>query len=148
MAIKQQLDADLKTAMLAGEKERTDVLRGLKSAVLYEEVAQKKRDAGLSDADIEKVIARESKKRDEAAELFERGGNLESAEKERREKEILSAYLPKQLNDDQLEAIVAAVIKESGEDVHVGKIIGTVKSQVGTQADGARVAAAVQKALQ
>jgi len=148
MALKQQIDADVKTALLAGKREQAEVLRGLKSAILYEEVAQKKRDPGLSDAEIQQVVARECKKRDEAAELYEKGNRPESAAKERREKTVLSAYLPQQLSDEALQQVVAAAISEAGEGAHVGKVIGAVKQKVGNQAEGARVAAAVQKALQ
>ncbi|HEX6462132.1 MAG TPA: GatB/YqeY domain-containing protein [Candidatus Saccharimonadales bacterium] len=147
MALKQQIDADLKSALLAGDRERAEVLRGLKSAILYEEVALKKRDPGLSDEEIQKVIARECKKRDEAADLYEKGERLDSAAKERREKEVLSIYLPKQLSDEELGEIVGAVIEAAGEDLHMGKLIGAVKQQVDNRAEGARVAAAVQKAL-
>ena len=70
MPLKEQIDADLKTAMLARDAFRTDTLRGLKAAILNEEVAKGARDTGLGDEAIEQLIARESKKRDEAAYLF------------------------------------------------------------------------------
>lgn len=145
--LKERINADVKTAMLAGEREKADVLRGLKSAILYEEVAQKQRESGISDEAIEKVIVREVKKRDEAAGLYEKGGNAAAADKERAEKALLSDYLPKQLSDEELDAMVKSAIEEAGSEAHMGKIIGAVKQKAGSQADGARVAAAVQKAL-
>lgn len=145
--LKQRIDADVKSAMLSGDREKADVLRGLKSAILYEEVALKRREDGLADEAIEKVIVRECKKRDEAAEMFEKGGNAEAASKERYEKELLSVYLPQQLGESELDAVVKSAIDEAGTDAHMGKLIGAVKQKVGNQADGARVAAAVQKAL-
>jgi uncharacterized protein YqeY len=148
MALKQRIDADVKTALLAGDRERAEVLRGLKSAILYEEVTQKKRDPGLSDAEIQQVVARECKKRDEAAELYEKGERPDSAVKERREKAILVMYLPQQLSDEELQKIVQAAVSEAGENAHIGKVIGAVKQKVGNQAEGARIAVAVQKALQ
>ncbi len=147
MALKIQIDADIKSALLAGDRERAEVLRGLKSAILYEEVALGKRDEGLSDEEVQKVIVRECKKRDEAADLYEKGGRPETANKERREKEILSVYLPQQLSDEELESIVQAAVADAGDNAHMGKIIGAVKQKVGSQAEGARVAAAVQKVL-
>lgn len=145
--LKDRLAADIKTALLAGERDKADVLRGLKSAILYEEVAQNKRDEGLDDAAIEQVVARESKKRDEAAGLYEKGGSPERAAKERHEKVLLSVYLPAQLSDEELMKIVETALAEQGADAHVGKCIGAVKARVGNSADGGRIAAAVQKAM-
>lgn len=145
--LKDRINADVKSAMLIRDRERADVLRGLKSAILYEEVALNKRDDGLGDEAIEKVIVREIKKRDEAAVLYTRGGNDEAANKERAEKEIISVYLPQQLSDEELDKIATEAITDAGADAHVGKVIGAVKTSVGNKADGARVAAAVQKAF-
>lgn len=145
--LKQKIDADIKIAMLSGDRETADVLRGLKGAILNEEIASKQREAGLSDEAVEKVIARECKKRDEAAELYDKGGNALSAGKERAEKELLAGYLPAQLDDEELDRIVQTEVKAAGADAQMGKIIGAVKQKTGTRADGARVAAAVKKAL-
>ncbi len=149
MPLKDQISADLKQAMLARDTLRVDTIKGLKSAILYEEVAQKVREEGLSDEQIQVVVAKECKKRDESAELFERGGNGESAAKERAEKEILSAYLPEQMNDDELVAIVDAVIAELQPEgmKDMGRVIGAVKSKVGNAADGAKIAALVKSKL-
>lgn len=148
--LKDTIQADLKTAMLARDTLRTQTLQGLKSAILYEEVARKVRDSGLPEADIEKIIARECKKRDEAAELFDRGGNAESASKERAEKEILSAYLPTQLSEAELLSVVEAVrdeIKPAGMQ-DMGRLIGAVKARVGNAGDGALIAKLVKEKLQ
>ena len=91
----ERINADLKAAMLARDAFQTETLRGLKAAILNEEVATGKRDTGLTDEDIEKLIAREAKKRDEAANLFEQGGNQESADKERREKVLPQSRVEK-----------------------------------------------------
>lgn len=147
MSLKQRIDADVKSAMLARDSERVDVLRGLKGAILNEEITTGQREAGLDDDAVERVIAREIKKREEAAQLYDKGGNAASADKERAEKEMLSAYLPQQLSDEELEAVVKTVLDELGEAAHMGKAIGAVKQKVGTAADGARIAAAVQRAL-
>lgn len=133
--------------MLSGDREVADVLRGLKSAVLNEEIASKQRGQGLSDEAVQKVIAREVKKRDEAAELYEKGGNNIQAGKERAEKEVLNQYLPEQLSDEELDTLVQEAVKTAGDSPQQGKVIGAVKQQVGNKADGARVAAAVQREL-
>ena len=148
--LKDTINADLKAAMLARDTLKTQTLQGLKSAILYEEVAKKVRETGLDDAQIEQLIAREVKKRDEAAELFERGGNQASADKERAEKEILSVYLPQQLSEDELKEVVMAVVSElQPEGVKdMGRVIGAVKIKVGNAADGAMVARLVKSALE
>ena len=148
--LKKRIDADLKSAMLARDTLTTQTLQGLKSAILYEEVAKKLRETGLDEAQIEQVIAREAKKRDEAAGLFERGGNQASADKERAEKEVLSAYLPAQLGEDELKSIIESVIAELKPEgpKNMGRVIGVVKAKVGNAADGALVAKLVKDSLQ
>lgn len=147
-SLKDQLNADLKTAMLAKDSMAVDVLKGLKTAIQYEEVAKGKREEGLSDTEIEQVLVREAKKRDESAALYDQGGNLGSAEKERAEKTVIEKYLPKQLSDEELEKIVVATLESMGDSVQMGPAIGAVKAKVGTSADGTRVAAAVRSHLQ
>lgn len=148
--LKRTIDADLKAAMLARDTLKTQTLQGLKSAILYEEVAKKVRETGLDDTQIEQIVAREVKKRDEAAELFERGGNQASADKERAEKVLLSAYLPQQLDENELASIIASVIAEVHPEgpKDIGRVIGAVKAKVGNSADGALVAKLVKDSLQ
>jgi len=146
----ERINADLKTAMLARDAFQTETLRGLKAAILNEEVATGQRDTGLNDEDVEKLIARESKKRDEAANLFEQGGNQESADKERREKALLSQYLPEQLSEDVIKKLVddaIAEIKPEGMK-DMGRVIGAVKAKAGNAADGALIANLVKSSLQ
>lgn len=144
------IQADLKSAMIARDSLKTQALQGLKASILNEEVAKKIRDTGLDDEAIEQLIAREVKKRDEAAELFDRGGNHESAEKERAEKVILSLYLPEQLSEPELEAIVDEIVAEiKPEGVKdMGRVIGAVKARTGNAGDGAIIAKLVKNRLQ
>ncbi|MBI3494442.1 GatB/YqeY domain-containing protein [Candidatus Saccharibacteria bacterium] len=142
MSLKTQLDADLKTAMLARDSFLCDVLKGIKSAILNQEIASGKRDEGLVDAEVESLLAREAKKRDEAANLYDQGGNTEMADKERREKEVISKYLPEQLSEDEIKQLVIEAIASTGatEVKDLGKVIGQVKGKAGNSADGALVA--------
>ncbi len=144
------IQADLKSAMLARDTVKTQTLQGLKATILNEEVAKKVRDSGLDDISIEQLIAREVKKRDEAAELFEKGGNTQSAAKERAEKNILLGYLPEQLSDDELQQIIDGVIAELKPDgmKDMGRIIGAVKTKTGSAGDGAIIAKLVKNTLQ
>lgn len=148
--LKDRIAADLKSAMLARDEVKVQTLQGLKSAILYEEVAKKVRDTGLDESQIEQVVAREAKKRDEAAELFEKGGNAESAAKERTEKEILGAYLPEQMSEAEILVVVQETIAELKPEgmKDMGRVIGAVKGRLGNTADGAIVAKLVKESLQ
>lgn len=149
MALKQRIQDDLKAALLGGDRFVGETLRGLKAAILNEEVATGKRDEGLDDSEIEKIVAKEVKKRNESAALYEQNDRAESAADERREAEIMSVYLPKQLSEDELAAVVEAAIKQLGANgmSDMGKVIGVVKSKVGNTADGALVAKIVKEKL-
>jgi len=149
MALKQRIQDDLKAALLGGDRFVTETLRGLKAAILNEEVAQNKRDEGLQDAEIEQIVAKEVKKRNESATLYEQNDRAESAADERREAEILSAYLPAQLSEEDVTSIIEAAIKQLGANgmSDMGKVIGVVKSKVGNTADGATIAKLVKEQL-
>ena len=149
MALKEQIQNDMKAALLGGNRFVGDVLRGLKAAILNEEVAQNKREDGLSDAEIEKVIAREVKKRNESALLYDQNDRQELADTERKEAAVLAKYLPEQLGEEKLREIVVAKITElnaSGPQA-MGQVIGAVKQQVGNAADGAMLATIVKESL-
>jgi len=143
VAIRQQIDDDLKAALLARDSVRVDTLRGLKSVILYADVAAKKRETGgIPDDEVLGLLTKEVKKRQESADLYVQGGSQERADKELLEKKIIESYLPEQMNDEDLARLIDEVIKEQGAaDVQaMGKVIGAVKAKVGSLADGARIA--------
>jgi uncharacterized protein YqeY len=147
--LKQQLEQDLKTALLAGDKDRVITLRGLKSVILYAEVAKGSREEGLSDEDILTLFAKEAKKRQESADLYVKGDRQEKADAELAEKAIIEAYLPKQLSDEELAQIVDEVVGsfESPTPQLMGQIIGKVKQATEGRADGSRIAQLVKERL-
>lgn len=149
MSLKQTIQDDLKAALLSGDRFAGDTLRTLKAAILNEEVALGKRDPGLSDQEIEKVVAREVKKRGESAALYEQNGRPELAETENREAEVLRKYLPEQLSEEKLREIITNVIAQLGVSgpQAMGQVIGAVKKEVGTSADGATLARIVKELL-
>lgn len=149
MALKDKIQNDTKAALLGGDRFVGDTLRNLKAAILDEEVKQNKRDEGLSDEDIEKVIAREVKKRNESAAVYEQNGRPELAETEHKEAEVLSQYLPEQLGEDKIREVVQAKIAELSvsDPQDMGKVIGAVKQKLGNSADGATVARIVKETL-
>ena len=126
-----QIQDDLKQAMLARDSLKVDVLKGLKSAFLYQEVESGVRDTGLSEDEALKVLKRESKKRQDSADLYEKGGDSDRRDKELQEKEIIDAYLPEQLSEDDTKKLIDEAIEEmnlselSMKDM--GRIIGAVK---------------------
>lgn len=148
--LKDRINQDLKAAMISRDSFLSDVLKGLKSAILNQEIAEGKRDEGLDDQAIEVLLARELKKREEAAKLYEQGGNQMMADKERKEKEVISTFLPKQLTESEIGIIVDQVILDvgAGSPQDMGKVIGAVKAKTGTTADGALIAKIAKNKLQ
>lgn len=146
---KQRLDEDLKVAMLAGEKDKVTLLRGLKSAVLYAEVAEGARDAGLSEDGVVKVLAKEAKKRREGAEAYKQAGDEGRSNAELEEEKLINKYLPEQIGEDELRAIVDEIITLQGAEgmQSMGQVIGGVKQKVGPGADGSVVASIVKEQL-
>ena len=149
MALSQRINDEMKAALLGGDRFVGETLRNLKAAILNEEVASGKRETGLDDADIEKVIAREVKKRTESARLYRENGRDDLAEPEEQELEILSRYLPEQLGEEELLIMVQAKIAELGVSgpQAMGQVIGAVKAQAGNAADGATLSRIVKDEL-
>jgi uncharacterized protein YqeY len=147
--MQNQIDSDLKAAMLAGDKVKAEILRGLKSALQYEAVNIKSEDRSLSDDQAQKVLAKESKKRQETAEIYKKANEAERAEKELAEKAVIDNYLPKQLSDEEVEKLVMQEIEKSGASTQadMGRVIGAVKAQAGASADGAMIARIVKEKL-
>lgn len=147
MSIKEQLDADLKAALLGGDKVLATTLRGLKGSILNIEIAKGNRETGgLSDAEIIELFGKEAKKRQESADFYVQGNSQDRADAELAEKQVIEKYLPAQISDEELSQIVDTVASEFGElsNAQMGQIIGKVKAQVGASADGGRIAAAVK----
>jgi uncharacterized protein YqeY len=149
MSVKQQIDSDIKTAMLAGDKVLVTTLRGLKSAILYVEVAEGARDEGLPEDKVISILQKEAKKRQESADLYEQGGNTEKQQAELTEKTVIEKYLPKQLSEEEIGAIVDDVIGATGANgmQAMGQVIGAVKAKAGAAADGSVIARIVKEKL-
>jgi uncharacterized protein len=149
VALKSQIENDMKAALLGGDRFRGDVLRGLKAVILNEEVAQNKRDEGLDDATIEQLIAKEVKKRLDSVQQYTDAGRPELAEAEQAEAKVLEAYMPEQLSEEDIQKVInetIAVLGVSGPQA-MGQVIGAVKGKLGNTADGATIARLVKEAL-
>ena len=146
--LKERLRADLNAAMRARDQVRMRTLRMALTSITNEEVAgASARD--LSDEEIVKVLTREARKRREAAEAFGAAGRDQQAAAERAEGEVLADYLPEQLSDDELTALVSAAIAETGASgmQGMGQVMKMLTPRVAGRADGARVAAEVRRQL-
>jgi uncharacterized protein YqeY len=149
MSLKEQIDRDIKTAMLAGDKTLVTTLRGLKSSILYAEVAKGSRDVGLPDDEVVSLFQKEAKKRQESADLYKQGGNQDKQQAELEEKKVIERYLPAQMDEEQVRRLVDDAVSQMG-DVSVkdmGKIIGAVKAKTGSAADGSVIARLVKEKL-
>jgi uncharacterized protein YqeY len=146
--LKERLQADLTAAMTARDELRSATLRMLLTAVKNEEVAGKAA-RELGDDEVVTVLTREAKKRREAAEAFDQGGRPDRAERERAEGGVIDGYLPAQLTDDELRALVEAAIAESGADgpKGMGQVMKILTPRTAGRAEGGRVAAEVRRQL-
>jgi len=147
--LKARIDQDLKKALLAGDKVLATTLRGLKSVILYAEVAKGMREQGLPDDEIIVLLSKEAKKRQESADLYRQGGNEERASAELTEKQAIELYLPSQLSDDDLLKVVNETIDQLGASgvSAMGQVIGAVKQKTAGQADGSKIAQIVKERL-
>ena len=148
MSLKEQLHSDLTVAMKSRDELNASTLRMALTAITTEEVAGKQA-RQLSDDEVLKVLMREAKKRREAAEAFSGAGREELADRERAEGEVLAGYLPAQLGDEELAALVSAAIEESGASgpQAMGQVMKVVQPKVAGRAEGGRIAAEVRRQL-
>jgi uncharacterized protein YqeY len=148
MGLKEQLRADLTTAMKSRDELRSATLRMVLTAVTNEEVSGKKA-RELSDDEVLKVLTREAKKRREAHEAYTQAGRPELAAREEAEQEVIDGYLPEQMSAEEIERLVREAISESGASgpQAMGQVMRVVQPQVSGRADGAAVAAEVRRQL-
>ena len=142
MSVIEQVRGDMTTAMKAGEKDRVGALR-----LVLSELQKAQKDGN---ADEQAVLRRERKRRLEAAEQFRGGGRPELAEQEEAEAKIIEGYLPAELDDTELDAIIASAIAETGatDPKDMGQVMKVVMAKSGGRADGKRASARVREALQ
>jgi len=145
-ALEERIKADTVVALKAGDQRRTQALRLLTAALKKERI-----DAGATPDEAAElvVLKRERKRRLEAADLYDKAGRAELAGQERYEEELIAAYLPAELGDDELTAIVDAAIAETGaaSPKEMGKVMGVVMKKVAGRADGGVVNRLVRSRL-
>ena len=144
MGLLAQMQEDLKVALKGGNSEVTGTIRMLQAAVYNEHIAKGK-DKELTDEDIMAVLRKEAKKRRESADVFAGAGRKDLADKEEKELVLIKGYLPSELSDAEVDAIVAEVVAGGGSEF--GKVMGAVMAKVAGRAESGKVSASVKKAL-
>ena len=144
--LKDHINADLKEAMRGGDNRRRDALRLLTAALKQKEVDERKT---LVDSDVVSVIDKMIKQRRESIAQFDKGGRADLAAKEKSELDILSAYLPAQMGDAEIQKEIEAVVAETGASgaKDMGKVMGALKTKIAGKADMSRVSALVKAKL-
>jgi uncharacterized protein YqeY len=153
MRLKQQLDSDIKQAMKAGDRTRVNCLRMLKSKILEKEVslrAERGADCALNDQEAVEVIAAYAKQRRDSIEGFKQGGRDDLVAQEEQELEIVSAFLPEQLGEEDIRGIVREAITESGASSarEMGAVMKLVMPRVKGAADGKLVSRIARELLE
>ena len=148
MSIKEQLKKDLTEAIRGRDEITSGTIRIVLTAITNEEVAGKEARV-LSDEEVITVLSREAKKRREAAEAFENAGRADKSALEKSEGEVIAKYLPAQLSEAEIAAIIADAIASTGAQGpgDMGKVMGAVKPKIAGKADGGLVSALVKAAL-
>lgn len=149
MDFQQRIDADIKAAMLARDKDRLNALRAIKSAILLELTKEGGGTAGISDEAGLRILQKLHKQRAEAAAIFHQQGRTDLAGEEEAQARVIEAYLPARLSEAELEAAVRAVIAATGANgmKDMGRVMGEANKQLAGKADGSAVAAMVKKLL-
>ena len=146
MSLRTQIKDDIKIAMKAKDVQKRDALRLLDSALKQIEVDERKE---LNDDDVMAIITKQIKQRNDAASQYKEAGRDDLLEKELAEIAVFEAYLPAQLNDDELTDALKTIIAEVGAESmkDMGKVMGAAKAKIGSQADGKRINECVKQLL-
>lgn len=148
MSLKQQIDADIKKAMLSKNKEELEALRSIKSLILLAET--EKGGSGEVSSEVEnKLLMKAAKQRKESADIFQQQSRKDLADRELFQLEVISRYLPKQLSEEEIKSALANVIAEVGAKgpQDMGKVMGAATKKLAGQADGKVISELVKKLL-
>lgn len=150
MSLKEQIGEDIKTAMKAKDKIRLQTVRGIKKAILEKEVElrPKGQDSLSQEQEIE-LLSQQAKQRRDSIEQFKNAGRDDLADKENQELAIIKTYLPEQVSDEEVEAIIDSIIADSGATTlkDLGKVMGPAMKQLKGKADGKKIQAMVKSKL-
>ncbi|BAF72644.1 GatB/YqeY domain-containing protein [Sulfurovum sp. NBC37-1] len=146
MGLKEQIKNDIKEAMRAKETAKRDTLRNIQAAIKQIEVDERRE---LSDADVEAILMKYLKQREDAKGQFADAGRNDLVEKEEAEITLVKSYLPEPMSDEELEGILNEIIAQTGAQSmkDMGKVMGAAKKKVGSRADGGRINQIVKRLL-
>jgi len=148
MSLKTTIDADIRKAMLAKNKEELEALRSIKSMILLSET--EKGGSGEIAIDVEnKLLMKAAKQRKESADIFEKEGRTDLAAKENLQLEVISRYLPKQLSEEEITTEIKAIIAQVGAKgpQDMGKVMAVASKALAGKADGKLISETVKKLL-
>lgn len=148
MSLKQRIDGDIKQAMLAKQKEELEALRSIKSQILLAET--EKGGSGDIGEDVEmKLLMKAAKQRKESADIFQKEGRADLAQRELFQLDVISKYLPKQMSEEEIKAELKKVIEATGAKgpQDMGKVMGVATKQLAGKADGKIISELVKKLL-
>ena len=146
MSLKEQIKNDIKEAMRAKETQKRDTLRNIQAAIKQIEVDERRE---LSDADVEKILMKYAKQREDAITQFKEAGRDDLVEKEEKELALVKSYLPEPIDDEELESLLKKIIQKVDATgmKDMGKVMGAAKGAVGSRADGGRINQIAKKLL-
>jgi len=146
MSLKEQIKADIKAAMRAKETAKRDTLRNIQTVIKQLEVDERRE---LTDADVEKILMKYAKQREDGITQFREAGREDLVSKEKVELALIRSYLPEPLSDEELQAILQKIITtvDAKGMQDMGRIMGAAKKEVGSRADGGRINQIVKKLL-
>jgi uncharacterized protein YqeY len=148
MNLKEQIDSDIKKAMLNKQKDELRALRSIKSLILLAETEKGKQ--GQLDEDVEmKLLMKAAKQRKDSIQIFEDQGRDDLAQKEKQELSVIERYLPQQLSDEEIESTLQKIIEQSGTQgmKDMGKVMGMATKQLAGKAEGKKIAEITKKLL-
>jgi len=146
MTLKERIKNDIKEAMRAKDTARRDTLRNINAAIKQIEVDERRE---LEDADVERILLKYAKQREDAIEQFRTAGRDDLVAKDEAEVTLVRTYLPEPMDDAELEATLQEIVAEVGAESmkDMGKVMGKAKSVIGSRADGGRISQMVKKLL-
>ena len=147
--MRERFASELKFAMKAGDKRRVDTIRMIMAALKDREIEARGQGKTLSEEDILALLQKMTKSRKESQEIYEKAGRLDLSTQEAEEISIINSFLPQQLNEAEVEAVIAAAITETGASSvkDMGKVVGVLKAQYVGRMDFAKAAARVKAIL-
>ncbi|MGL1885352.1 MAG: GatB/YqeY domain-containing protein [Reichenbachiella sp.] len=148
MSLKEQINADIKAAMLAKQKDRLTALRGIKSMILLAETEKGAVEEISEDVEL-KLLMKAAKQRKDSADLFREQGRADLADQEQGELEVINEYLPQQLSEDELKVELKKIIVQVGAagPQDMGKVMGAASKAFGGKADGKTISTVVKSLL-